>query len=301
MLQQRCTYTLNLEQTSASRDAVVDFLFKTHKGHCEYFATALTLLCRSAGLQARLATGYLADASNLVGDMYIVRGRDAHAWTEIFDEQAGWVVVDATPSGAAQQSESAWWQHLQDRFSGVEFWWQRNVVGYGNTTRGHLWDSLAGVLKQTIAAVNNAWNSLLERFQRLLAYGQMDAVLWVVILLIVVTTLAAELLLVLRFWKRLALKLRQRRDPLMVAQKTMEFLPRLFELMERKGLITRRDWTLRQIAQSAVEQFALPADTLMKLVDLHHRLRWGRHVPDDRDIAAAQAIAQQLARRLKTS
>ncbi len=79
------------------RAPVSDFLFRVRRGHCEYFASATTLLLRSLGHPARLAVGFRGgDFLHSQGD-YSFRGSHAHAWTEVFLAGVGWVAYDATP------------------------------------------------------------------------------------------------------------------------------------------------------------------------------------------------------------
>ncbi|MDO5286797.1 MAG: transglutaminase-like domain-containing protein [Actinomycetia bacterium] len=62
-------------------------------GDEEQYAVALALLCRAAGLPARVGYGYLVPAADGV-----VRGENVTAWTEVNLGQLGWVVFDPTPS-----------------------------------------------------------------------------------------------------------------------------------------------------------------------------------------------------------
>ncbi len=62
-------------------------------GDEEQYAVALALLCRSAGLPARVGYGYLVPAGDAV-----VRGENVTAWTEVYLGQYGWVVFDPTPA-----------------------------------------------------------------------------------------------------------------------------------------------------------------------------------------------------------
>jgi len=90
-------YTLNL--TDAGKDPLAYFLFTRRAGHCEYFATAMTILLRSIGIPARYATGFLPGEYNDVGGDYIIRGSDAHAWVEVYFTGYGWMTFDPTPPG----------------------------------------------------------------------------------------------------------------------------------------------------------------------------------------------------------
>lgn len=75
-------------------DPVATFLFETRAGHCEYFATATVLLLRSAGLPARVATGFVAGEA--LEDGFRFRRLHAHAWTEVHLAGVGWVPLDTT-------------------------------------------------------------------------------------------------------------------------------------------------------------------------------------------------------------
>ncbi|HVF10374.1 MAG TPA: transglutaminase-like domain-containing protein [Abditibacteriaceae bacterium] len=79
-------------------DPVSNFLLSDKSAHCEYFASAATILLRCLGVPTRYVIGYLAhepDGPNAV----VVRGRDAHAWAESWIDGTGWITVDATPGG----------------------------------------------------------------------------------------------------------------------------------------------------------------------------------------------------------
>jgi transglutaminase-like putative cysteine protease len=77
-------------------DPVDEFLFKTRKGYCEHYASAFVFLMRAAGIPARVVAGYYGGEYNSVGDYYVVRQSQAHAWAEVWVEQKGWLRVDPT-------------------------------------------------------------------------------------------------------------------------------------------------------------------------------------------------------------
>jgi transglutaminase-like putative cysteine protease len=90
------TYSLSFERTPGV-DPVIDFLTERREGHCEYFAAAMALAARSIGIPARVVGGYVVEEYNEWGDFYVVRERDAHAWVEAWEGEAGWRTYDATP------------------------------------------------------------------------------------------------------------------------------------------------------------------------------------------------------------
>ena len=78
------------------RNSVDEFLFGTRKGFCEHFSSAFAVIARAAGIPSRIVTGYLGGEVNELGNYLIVRQADAHAWTEIWLADEGWVRVDPT-------------------------------------------------------------------------------------------------------------------------------------------------------------------------------------------------------------
>jgi protein-glutamine gamma-glutamyltransferase len=100
-LQQHFQYSLQLGQVPPGRDPVDWFLFDAKIGYCEQFATAETLMLRSLGIPARLATGYSTGDYDPVLNQSIVREHDAHAWVEVWFAGHGWVPVDPSPGFSA--------------------------------------------------------------------------------------------------------------------------------------------------------------------------------------------------------
>lgn len=89
------TYSFDLAAPQTG-DASWDFL-NDRNGYCVQFSSTMTIMARSLGLPARIGVGFLP--GELSGpDEYTVRGRDAHAWTEIFFDNVGWVRFDPTPA-----------------------------------------------------------------------------------------------------------------------------------------------------------------------------------------------------------
>ena len=101
------TYSLSFTRRPG-QDPVMDFLTRDPQGHCEYFASAMALLARSAGIPARVVGGYVVQERNPLTGHYVVRERHAHAWVEAWTRGDGWQTFDPTPRAglaAASQSE----------------------------------------------------------------------------------------------------------------------------------------------------------------------------------------------------
>ncbi len=85
---------------------VDEFLFKTRAGFCEHYASAFAVLMRGAGIPARIVTGYQGGQINDFGNYLIVRQADAHAWTEIWLKDRGWMRIDPTSAVSPLRVES---------------------------------------------------------------------------------------------------------------------------------------------------------------------------------------------------
>jgi hypothetical protein len=76
-------------------DPVSYFLFTSKVGYCDMFATSMAILCRYAGVPARVATGFLHGEEEPDGSFH-VRLMDKHAWCEVYFPKYGWYVFDPT-------------------------------------------------------------------------------------------------------------------------------------------------------------------------------------------------------------
>ncbi len=83
--------------------SIDEFLFNTRAGFCEHYAGAFVMLMRSAGVPARVVTGYQGGEYNPVDGYLIVRQSDAHAWAEVWIAGRGWLRVDPTAAVAPER------------------------------------------------------------------------------------------------------------------------------------------------------------------------------------------------------
>jgi len=90
------SYYYNLSPENLSGNNYSDFFLKYKEGYCEYFAGTFVLLARLANIPSRIVSGYLGGDLNDIGDFYIFRQKDTHAWAEVWFENQGWVRVDPT-------------------------------------------------------------------------------------------------------------------------------------------------------------------------------------------------------------
>ena len=95
-LARNCKYSLKVNNPQ-NRTPLDNFIFYEKKGHCVLFASSFTLMLRSAGIPARMVNGFAGGDYDLKKGMYVMKSSNAHAWTEIYFENYGWVVCDPTP------------------------------------------------------------------------------------------------------------------------------------------------------------------------------------------------------------
>lgn len=97
-LKKNYSYTLDVEDFSKSDnpDFVDYFLFESEEGYCTYYATAMAVMLRIAGIPSRYVEGYVASEEINPGE-YKVSQSNAHAWVEAFIEPVGWISFDPTP------------------------------------------------------------------------------------------------------------------------------------------------------------------------------------------------------------
>jgi len=124
-----------------SNTALEDFLLKIKRGNCEYFASALAVMLRMAGIPARLVGGYYGGYFHTLGSYYLVLQKNAHVWVEAFfgnlDEQqhAGkgrWIRLDPTPlpPDFERRVRLSLWFRIRLALDFVQYSWNRLVVQY---------------------------------------------------------------------------------------------------------------------------------------------------------------------------
>ncbi len=91
------------------------FLFEGREGFCEHYASSFTQLMRIAGIPTRMVIGYQGGEYNPLGDYFIVRQSDAHAWTEVWLDKQGWIRIDPTAAVAPERVRHA----IQLNFTGI--------------------------------------------------------------------------------------------------------------------------------------------------------------------------------------
>lgn len=94
-------YNVNIHRPS-SEEGVAWFLFDNPNkdGFCNYFSAAMTVMARSLGVPARVAVGYTSGTYDGKNKQSVIRGTDAHSWTQVYFAGYGWVNFEPSASFA---------------------------------------------------------------------------------------------------------------------------------------------------------------------------------------------------------
>jgi len=99
-------------------DAIEAFLARG-SGYCEQFAGTYAAMARSLGIPARVAVGFTpGDPDPDNPGTWVVRGRHAHAWPEVWLGEFGWVPMEPTPGRGAPGAEA--WTGRPEQQAGSE-------------------------------------------------------------------------------------------------------------------------------------------------------------------------------------
>ncbi|MEX1322989.1 MAG: transglutaminase-like domain-containing protein, partial [Synechococcaceae cyanobacterium] len=146
--------------TLPDQDGLDVFLFESRMGFCGHYASAFSALMRAAGVPSRTVSGYRGGSwvVPVGGTSYLeLRQSDAHAWSEVWLADRGWLRID--PSGwttaAAGQGPAAaaradaprtlsGWRWLQRQWWGLDMAWSRWWLGFDRTRQEALMAWLLG-------------------------------------------------------------------------------------------------------------------------------------------------------------
>jgi transglutaminase-like putative cysteine protease len=133
------------------------FFYDSKKGFCVHYASAFTFIMRASGTPARLVTGYLGGEYNKQSGHLSIYQYDAHAWSEIWVNDKGWVRVDPTAAVNPERVERglsdtiqeeglfnndllslhrykhlAWINSIRLQLDALDYQWTRLVLGYSS-------------------------------------------------------------------------------------------------------------------------------------------------------------------------
>lgn len=304
-LRQGYAYTTEMIAPDHDEDPIEMFLFRTRKGHCEYFASAMVALCQSVGIDARIVAGYLATEYSSVTGEYTVRESNAHAWVEVELEPGRWLTMDPSPPDAIarlHRPESGILGRLRHFYEALEFTWVNAVVTFDEKKRSGLvgsGDRWSEALHRISGAIGDLrrWTGLGSGER-----GGSGAGFY--------ATIAA--VAALAFWITLRfVRVRRRARPDGPAPAALD--PGLAALLAQAGFFDR---AMRALDRSGLgkPRFRPPlshaavlgaastevGDTLRSLSHLYYRVRFARTPLDPGESSAAEALADRLVALLPT-
>jgi protein-glutamine gamma-glutamyltransferase len=261
-------------------NAINDFLFKSKKGNCEYFATSGALMLRCLNIPSRIAVGFISGEWNEFERYYLVRENDVHAWVEVYLPGIGFYEFDPTPaSGRDRTSASSLWWKMVDP---VVFRWNRWIVEYS------IQDQLRGYRR--IGAETN-------RFRYNLSFSAPEIRYWLksrplagvgIIVLIAGAVFLGFLVRDLRNPRRKALK-KLGQDERAAAGVYLEML----EVLKRKGVENKPSETGMETADK-IKSAPAAAKIVRRITNFYYQVRFGRHKSGDKSLAQAKSDLDEL-------
>lgn len=291
-LRDRCTYTLDLTEIDPKADPLEEFLFRLRRGHCEYFASALTVMCRSLGVPARLVTGFVMNEYNPSETRYVIRQNCAHAWTEVYTAAGDWVVKDATPAADRVISLRPWYSQLAETWDNLEFLWFQTVLNYDDSTRSRLVRAIENSLEISATFLAAGFNRLLKTLASWLP-GNSVVLAWAILLAAGMGCITGLSVLI---WRLHRWQFRRQTLPAhcRVPPELLMSLRTLLDLLARRGLLRRPGQTLREYTAHAGETLKLPSRPLEDLIRLYYQARWGAIAPSAGELAGIHEHLAQI-------
>ena len=288
-------YTLDLTDARLvkDKDPLVQFLTDFKRGHCEYFAGAMTLMCQSVGMKARMVVGFKCDDYNALGGYYVVRQSHAHAWVECLTKK-GWQRFDPTSAneaGAAGRRVTLW-QRVRGALNFLEYKWGSNVVNYDSESQSNVITNAESGLNAAMSKTiwigdlkDKIWSWLMhligsdnenDTWQLKAFYFVLTSLITLVIALIVVGLLAFVAIRVrlYRRARRIGLDALPNPDQLRLARQ-LAFYDQLLKTLERRDIVRGRHMTPREFGTSVNFLPAEAYDLVQGLTRIFYRVRYG--------------------------
>ncbi len=100
-------FIYDTEAPTGHSDNRIESFLDARRGYCEQFAGTFATMARSLGLPARVAVGFtVGETDPSDPGLYVVRGKHAHAWPEVFLTGVGWVAFEPTPGRGAPGAQN---------------------------------------------------------------------------------------------------------------------------------------------------------------------------------------------------
>jgi hypothetical protein len=283
-LRTQFAYTLDLTDARKiieSQDPLVAFLYDLKRGHCEYFAGAMALMCQSMGMQARVVTGFKCDEFNDTpgAGYYIVRQAHAHAWVEVRTPD-GWRTYDPTSGNEVGRAQDDFWQRLKHLMNYMEFTYANSVIAYDNANQENLINSVETKMTNTMYRGAGSLQSLQswlssERFDYFTSH-----VVFILMGLIVLVLVGCVGWFLFEKWTlrrraaRIGLEALPPAEQLRLARQ-LGFYDDLIKILARHEISRPRHLTPLEFSRSLTFLPAGAFDAVQRLTGLYYRVRYG--------------------------
>jgi hypothetical protein len=141
------------------KNGLEEFLFQGRVGFCEHYAASFATLMRLAKIPARVVVGYLGGEYNELGQFFLVRQADAHAWCEVWLDGSGWFRIDPTSVVAPDRVNLGLSSFLERQAASGQAQLQQNTL-----TRTLARSKLFGDVRLAWQALNYAWDTSILSF-----------------------------------------------------------------------------------------------------------------------------------------
>ncbi len=292
-LRSKFSYTLDLTDATriAGQDPMVAFLYDLKRGHCEYFAGAMTLLCQSMGMKARMVVGFKCDDFNTLGGYYIVRQNHAHTWVEVQLPDGTWKSYDPTSGHEATGRKAGMWATVKHAFDYLEYTWASNVIAYDRSRRDNMVmnveNRMTNVAIQSTDSVSRFRNWMNDRqnavrdwmFNENRWYGTYQLLSFLTIFM-VLSLLFAIGWFIFERWRLRLRALRIGIDALPSSQqlklaRQLGFYDELLRLLERHGIYRPPHMTPLEFSESLSFLPAQAYDAVRRLTRIFYKIRYG--------------------------
>jgi len=301
------TYTLDLSGVVRDRtDPVEEFLFMSRRGHCEFFASALALMCRSVGVEARVVTGYAVSEYDEREQHYVIRASNAHAWVEVRTGPHRYRTFDATPAAvlaSVPPGEGALSERLGRFYQRLEGSWTHRVIEFDEGSQEALLGSLSAAWMDRFSSAYTAARNWTSRVNQAFRLGPAGYIWLGIVGLVVVIAFVA---LVTLFRRYLAVRRALRVERLKFAEsrrlvRTLGFYVDMLQILHEAGLAKPR-WQppiayARRLRSSRPEA----AQLVREIAETYYRARYAGRRLSREQLARARARVSELAMNLERS
>jgi transglutaminase-like putative cysteine protease len=284
------TLRYSLEQRpGAAADPLDAFLFERQSGNCEYFAAAMAVLARAAGIPTRVVNGFQRGEWNEIGQYFAVRQRDAHSWVEAYVPERGWVVFDPSPRAAFEVQAFGDSGRLGQYFDALRMRWARYVVDYNlsdQTAFSLQIRQQSRVVRQNLGQAWEAWTLGLRHtlggwwrdYGGAIGLG---------------AALVAALLVLWRRRPGRSARAERRRGG-RLTHAPVAFYERMLLILARRGFVRNPTATAREFMGSLADRPVLSGPAA-EITTLYERVRFGGEPLTSTEQARARSLLEELA------